>query len=224
MRANASRPILTVVEAKQAPKSARATDAAVIERPDGQKHLTPLYANAFLGLVRAGEGLARDLDAELEREHAIGLRAFEVLLMLTVFAPEGRLRVTELTVQAPLSQSRVSRLVAELEAQGMVKRARAADDGRGVSVTITNAGREKFKAAQETHLVGLDRRLFSRLTGQEIRQLATITAKITARTPQRESHPPSNSRRARTTLSPTPAVPRRGGSQPAGQSASDRSL
>jgi hypothetical protein len=39
---------------------------------------------------------------------------------------------------------------------------------------------EKFKAAQETHLAGLERRLFSPLNENEILQLATITEKIVA--------------------------------------------
>lgn len=150
----------------------------VIHRPDGLKYLSPTRAKAFLGLVRAGDALAAKLSAELEREHGITLRGFEVLLFLAVFAPEGHLRITELTKQAPLSQSRVSRLVADLEARGLVERSRAEGDGRGVRVSITARGIERFKAAQDTHLAGLERLLFSRLSKAEVRQLGEITAKI----------------------------------------------
>lgn len=141
-------------------------------------HLPPVKARAFLGLIRAGEELNRRLDEELERRHGLSLRAFEVLLFLAEFSPDGRERMTDLCVQAPLSQSRVSRLVADLERRGWVERRRAAEDGRGVSVTITDAGRTKFKEAQATHLDDLDRFFFSRLTQTDVRQLAAITAKL----------------------------------------------
>jgi DNA-binding MarR family transcriptional regulator len=152
--------------------------AGIVYRPDRLKHASPQRASAFLGLVRAGETLARGLDAELERDHGISLRAHEVLLVLALFAPGGRLRMAELNGLTPLSQSRVSRLVAELEARGLVERSRADGDGRGVQVSITAQGIEKFRAAQDTHMAGLERGLYSRLTDQEIRQLAALTAKI----------------------------------------------
>jgi DNA-binding MarR family transcriptional regulator len=159
------------------PAEAAATPG-IRRSPSGLKYLAPERAAAFLGLIRAGELLASRLDAELQREHQISLREFEVLLFLAVFASEGRLRMTELTRRAPLSQSRVSRLVTELERRGLVRRSPDDGDRRGIRVTITPAGIEKFSAAQETHLASLDRRLFSLLTALETRRLALITAKI----------------------------------------------
>ena len=154
--------------------------AGVIERSDGLRYLAPERAHAFLGLVRAGDKMVRELSGELEREHGISLRAFEVLLFLAVFSEEGRLRMSELTERAPLSQSRVSRLVADLETRGLVERSAVDADGRSVEVSITPLGLDKFKAAQRTHLAGLDERLFSLLNKSEIRQLAVITRKILA--------------------------------------------
>ena len=151
-----------------------------VERDDGLKHLSPVRARAFLGLVRAGGMLAREFDARLQHMHRLSLHAFEVLLHLAVFSPAGGLRLSQLVAQAPLSQSRVSRLSAELESRGLVQRTSAEDDARGVVVSITDEGIEQFRAAQETHLHDLDERLFSRLTWEEITQLATITAKLTA--------------------------------------------
>src|SRR5262245_8002303 len=96
------------------PGSAKAAHSpvrkGVVIRPDGLKVMTAERAAAFLGLLRAAETLARELDAELQRDHGIGLREFEVLLFLAVFAPNGRLRMVDLNEWSPLSQSRVSRL------------------------------------------------------------------------------------------------------------------
>lgn len=148
--------------------------------PKDFPHLPPTKAKAFLGLIRAGEELDRRLDEELEQRHGLGLRAFEVLLFLAEFSSDGSKRMAELTTQAPLSQSRMSRLVADLERRGWVQRSRAEDDGRGVQVTITAAGRRKFEAAQTSHLADLDRYFFDRLNQTEVRQLASITAKLLA--------------------------------------------
>ncbi|MGH8915073.1 MAG: MarR family winged helix-turn-helix transcriptional regulator [Acidimicrobiia bacterium] len=150
----------------------------IVHRPDGLKYLSPLRAGAFLGLVRAGNLLADQLNAELEADHGISLRGFEVLLFLAVFAPDGSLGMSQLTQQTPLSQSRVSRLVDQLEARRLVQRSPAETDKREVTVSITPQGIEKFKRAQDTHLTGLEQRLFSHLTQTEIRQLANITEKI----------------------------------------------
>jgi len=155
----------------------RVRDGVVI-RSDGLKYMTPERASAFLGLVRAGDTLARELDAELERDHGIGLRSYEVLLFLAVFSPNGRLRMLDLIERTPLSQSRVSRLVAELEARGLVVRGPSGDDRRGVEVAITPKGIQKFKEAQDDHIAALERRLFAHLSADEVHQLATLTARI----------------------------------------------
>lgn len=160
------------------PSDATSEEPLFVERDDGLKHLPPVRAHAFLGLVRAGAALARDVDTALQRKHELSLHSFEVLLHLAVFSPHGSLRLSQLVQQAPLSQSQVSRLAAELERRGLVERSTPEDDGRGVVVSITAAGIERFQQAQETHLDDLDRRLFSRLSWDEVTKLAAITSKL----------------------------------------------
>lgn len=152
--------------------------SGVTDRADGISHLSPTYAAAFLGLMRAGEVVGRELDQDLRRAHGVGLPAFEILLHLGAFSPHGSLRMGQLTAQAPLSQSRVSRLVAELEARGLVTREAHTDDQRRVVVTLTGPGAELLKAASHTHLDGLGRVLFSRLTRAEVVELARLTGKV----------------------------------------------
>lgn len=159
-------------------RSSRTRRDGIVIRPDGLKYMTPVRAAAFLGLIRAGQTLAHGLDADLEREHGIGLHAYEILLFLAVFSPGGRRRMVDLTEQAPLSQSRVSRLVAELEARGLVARAPSGDDRRGVEVAITPKGIQKFKEAQDDHIAALERRLFAHLRAEEVDELAMLTARI----------------------------------------------
>lgn len=144
----------------------------------GIRYPSRSHAAAFIGLVRAAEHLERTLDAELRTSHGIGLRGFEILLHLGAFSKDGQLPMTQLTRQAPLSQSRVSRLVGELERQGLVRREADEGDTRAVKVSITGDGLTMLRKAQETHYGGLQRHLFSRLTRAEITQLANVTKKL----------------------------------------------
>lgn len=155
-----------------------AEEPFLVERPDGVKYPSRTHARAFLGLVRAGEALDRGLDADLRAAHNLSLRGFEVLLHLAAFSPEGGLRISQLTAQAPLSQSRVSRLISELETQGLVTRSAAERDNRGVLVSITDRGLDMLRRAQDTHFTGLHRRLFAHLTWAEITKLANLTTTI----------------------------------------------
>ena len=89
------------------------------------------------------------LDRELENKHGITASDFEVLQLL-VEAPKGKLRLHELGERAHLTQSALSRLVAKLEAEGLVERCMCDDDRRSVFATITASGRKRYVQARPT--------------------------------------------------------------------------
>ncbi|MPZ54364.1 MAG: MarR family transcriptional regulator [Acidimicrobiia bacterium] len=147
-------------------------------KPNGLKYLLRDYARPFLGLIRAGERIDSLLDADLRRRYGIGLRAFEILLFLSAYSEEGSDHMANLAKRTPLSQSRISRLVADLEVRGLVSRSTSSGDARAVTVAVTDEGVELFKRAQETHLNQLNDLIFSRLTRRELVMLAKITDKL----------------------------------------------
>ena len=63
------------------------------------------------------------LDSTLEEQHGISASEFAVLERLSEAKPEHALKMNELGDHAHLSQSALSRLVARLEADGLVERA-----------------------------------------------------------------------------------------------------
>lgn len=121
-------------------------------------NLTERELRAWKGLLRAHALLTKELDAELERGHDISLSSYEVLLHL-VRAADGRMRMSELADSVILSRSGLTRLADRLEREGLIQRCACASDARGFHACITDAGRERFAAAQQTHLEGV-RRLF----------------------------------------------------------------
>src|SRR3954453_14362378 len=90
------------------------------------------------------------LEHALESEHGLGVSEFEVLDRLAAEDCEGR-RIQELAAEVHLSQSALSRVVARLEADGLVVRAMCQEDRRGVFACLTDAGRERHAAAAPTH-------------------------------------------------------------------------
>ena len=137
-------------------------------------------AKAFLGLIRAGAALERALDRGLAEEQGIGLHQFEVLLFLASSSADHSMPMTELRRRTPLSQSRVSRVVSGLEAEGLVRRETDPNDSRAVTVVLTPQGMATFEAAQPRHQRDLEEHFFSILNDIEIRKLATITTKLLA--------------------------------------------
>jgi DNA-binding MarR family transcriptional regulator len=74
------------------------------------------------------------LEAELQRQHGIGVSEFEALEQIATCG-EGKCRAARLSDAVHLSQSAASRLVARLERAGLVQRAMCEMDRRGIFVT-----------------------------------------------------------------------------------------
>src|SRR6266540_4318793 len=93
---------------------------------------------AWRSLLRAHATLMRRLDTDLERQTGLPLADFDVLAQLA--EAHGELRMTELADRALISRSGMSRRVARLADEGLVRRDRAGTDARGVVVALTEAG------------------------------------------------------------------------------------
>jgi DNA-binding MarR family transcriptional regulator len=90
------------------------------------------------------------VERALHETHGLGVSEFEVLDRL-VSAEECSCRIQELTDSLHLSQSALSRVVARLEAEGLVTRTICADDRRGIYACLTEAGRARHADARPTH-------------------------------------------------------------------------
>jgi DNA-binding MarR family transcriptional regulator len=90
------------------------------------------------------------LERRLQTEHGIGVSEYEVLERLAGTDKDTR-RMQELADAVHLSQSALSRVVARLEADGLVKRGMCPEDRRGIQTCLTPDGRERYEAALPTH-------------------------------------------------------------------------
>jgi DNA-binding MarR family transcriptional regulator len=96
------------------------------------------------------------LDAELRREHRIGLADYEILVQLSE-APDHSLRMNELADQALVSRSRLTHRVDRLVEAGLVERQPCPTDRRGLFAVLSPAGMALLQAAAPTHVAGVRR-------------------------------------------------------------------
>ncbi len=140
-------------------------------------HLSELERDAWFGFLRVHAALTKRLDADLVARCGLPLSAFEVLARVAG-ADEGHLRISELAHSALLSQSRVSRIVDALEADGYLERRTCATDSRVVHATITERGRELAEAASARHAAEVQSRFFAQLSDDEVRELASVWRRV----------------------------------------------
>ncbi|ONI85763.1 MarR family transcriptional regulator [Saccharothrix sp. ALI-22-I] len=98
------------------------------------------------GLRALHNRINASLERALQRQFHFGMSEFTALCALAD-APEGELRMQELTEVVGLNQSSVSRLVARLEQSGLTGREVCETDRRGVYSCITDAGRDVYADA-----------------------------------------------------------------------------
>lgn len=117
--------------------------------PMGSSQDTALVA-AWHALLERHARTTSSLERRLQQDHGLGVSEYEVLERLACGLDEGT-RMQELADAVHLSQSALSRVVARLEADGLVTRGMCPYDRRGIMACLTGSGRERYEAALPTH-------------------------------------------------------------------------
>jgi len=132
---------------------------------------------AWLSLLRAHATLVRQLETQLEQQTDLALADYDVLAQLAIGG--GELRMTELANRALISRSGMTRRVARLVDEGLVRRSEANADGRGVVVVLTDAGVARLTETVPAHVRGIAEYFVSRLDDQELAVLESALDKVT---------------------------------------------
>src|SRR5436853_2721450 len=132
---------------------------------------------AWDALLRAHATLLRQLETDLESKTGLALADFDVLAQLAIAG--GSLRMTELADRALISRSGMTRRVTRLLREGLVRRAQADVDGRGVVVQLTNSGLDRLTIAAPVHMRGVSDLFLAKLDDQELAVLESALAKVT---------------------------------------------
>lgn len=132
---------------------------------------------SWRAVLLAQNRVVRAIEEELAAAGRIPLSWYDVLLELNS-APERCLRMQELGERVVLSRSRVSRLVDELEAKGLVARRTDPSDGRAILACLTAEGRLAFRRAAPVYLRGIEAHFTSHLTEDELHVISCALEKV----------------------------------------------
>lgn len=102
---------------------------------------------------------------------------YDVLLVLNA-APDRRLRMSDLGARAVLSREQISRVVSELEREGLVERRPNPDDKRSSFAVVTPAGRKRLRAAAPPYLAAIEEHFTRHLTAAEAATLVRALGKV----------------------------------------------
>jgi DNA-binding MarR family transcriptional regulator len=151
-----------------------------VERPGAEPPepdpMTPAEFDAWRGMLRLHATVTRELEQRLLAEHGMSLSHYGVLITL-VGAPEQRLRMSELAERRLTHPSGVTRVVDQLEKQGLVSREVDHGDGRSFHAVLTRAGLERLREAQLTHHAVARELYLGRLSERDAKQLAGLFEK-----------------------------------------------
>lgn len=129
--------------------------------------LRDLDLGLWRAFLRAHARVARRLDEDLRRRHALSLQEYETLLHLAE-APERRLRMGRLADSLLLSKSGVTRLIDRLVDDGLVERTSCPSDARGAEASLTGTGLARLRAAAPTHLAGIRDHFYAAIATSEV--------------------------------------------------------
>jgi DNA-binding MarR family transcriptional regulator len=123
---------------------------------------------------------ARTIDVltrELRDAKSLHLTWYDVLVQLSE-APNGQLRMQDLSDAIVLSKSGLTRLIDRMEREGLVCRSACAADKRGTFAEITAEGRALLSAAAPTHLSGVAEHFVSLFNDDELQTLRELLSRV----------------------------------------------
>ena len=113
----------------------------------------------------------------LQQDCGLTLSEWRILSVISSFTPIASKDITRVTT---LNKVAVSRSLARLTEQGLVERSVSAADNRMQYLTLTRAGRQRFRKARESFVRWSDS-LFGALDAAEVRALKQSLRKIRRR-------------------------------------------
>ena len=132
---------------------------------------------AWRSFLQSHAAIVRVLDAELDGEHGITSRDYEVMLYLAQ-AQDRRLAMSKLSERTMLTRSGITRLVDGLVTAGFVRRVGCPNDARVSYAELTDAGHEKLRAAGCSHVRSIQRLFFEHFTPEETGTLAELLGRL----------------------------------------------
>ncbi|MEV4020555.1 MarR family transcriptional regulator [Nonomuraea angiospora] len=135
--------------------------------------LDPAELGAYFALIEVSSLLRHTVEQQLRDAGDLSYVQFQLLATLGD-AADGSRRMTELADGVVYSRSGLTYQVGLLEKAGLVARSPSAEDDRGVTVTITEAGRDVLARVFPGHIDILRQLFLEPLAREDIDSLARV--------------------------------------------------
>ena len=145
--------------------------------PDSPPSLDPAQLGAYFDLIEVTSLLRHAVEQQLREAGDLSYVQFQLLARLGD-SPTGSHRMTDLADGVVYSRSGLTYQAGLLETRGLVTRATSPDDERGITVTITDAGRALLGNVLPGHAEVIDHLLFQRLSDTDAQALAELLAPV----------------------------------------------
>jgi DNA-binding MarR family transcriptional regulator len=135
--------------------------------------LDPVQLGAYFALIEVSSLLRHAVEQQLREAGDLSYVQFQLLARLGD-APTGSHRMTDLADGVVYSRSALTYQAGLLEKAGLVTRSPASDDERGITVTITDAGRERLAQVFPGHIELVKHLLLEPLSPADVKALAGL--------------------------------------------------
>ena len=141
--------------------------------------LTPTEEMFWRALMRIVLSLPRQLHNDMVR--ATGLTASEYTVIMNLSeAPNRQLRMADLAGATGLSASRTTRLVDDLQSQGLVAKRASSADGRSNLAELTSLGLTKLRSSWPAHVASVRKRVLDHIPPGTLAKTAQALEAIAA--------------------------------------------
>lgn len=158
--------------------------------------LDPVQLGAYFALIEVSSLLRHAVEQQLREAGGLSYVQFQLLATLGD-TPAGSSRMTDLADGVVYSRSGLTHQAGLLEKAGLVTRGPSPDDERGVTMTITEAGREVLATVFPGHIDILQRMFLAPLKSEQVGALADSLGTVRDHmrlTPPRSAEPRRRSR------------------------------
>jgi DNA-binding MarR family transcriptional regulator len=144
---------------------------------DAEPTLDPVELGAYFALIEVSSLLRHTVEQQLQEAGGLSYVQFQLLATLGD-APGGSLRMTELADGVVYSRSGLTYQAGLLEKAGLVTRAPSPDDERGVTVTLSDAGRDVLARVFPGHVGVVRQLLIEPLDRADVEHLAGLLGTV----------------------------------------------
>jgi DNA-binding MarR family transcriptional regulator len=141
--------------------------------------LSPTEEELWRAIMRLVKVIPRHLDSDLIRDAGLTASDYTTIMHLSE-APNRELRMADLATATDLSASRMTRLVDDLQARGLVTKTASSSDARGNVARLTSRGMAKLKSAWPVHLMSVRTRFFDYLDASTVEIVARALSEVAA--------------------------------------------